>query len=136
MAVVAVANRNLKDYPAPVVGFHFTVIGFIMTSIYITVEALINWELRLTQYSAKLWAMAYGAALPDGATVLLTILAYQKDKSGFVALISYMVIVYSYIADLVIFREEFKEIELIATIVILFTALGVAFYKLRQQKKV
>ena len=47
-----------------------------------------------------------------------------------------MVIVYSYIADLVIFREEFKEIEFVATVVILFTALGVAFYKLRQQKKV
>ena len=76
MAVVAVANRNLKDYPAPVVGFHFTVIGFLMTSIYITVEALINWELRLIEYSAKVWAMAFGAALPDGMTVVLSILAF------------------------------------------------------------
>ena len=76
MAVVAVANRNLKDYPAPVVGFHFTVIGFLMTSIYITVEALINWELRLTEYSAKVWAMAYGAALPDSVSLLLGTLAY------------------------------------------------------------
>ena len=49
---------------------------------------------------------------------------------------SYMVIVYSYIADLLVFREKFKEIEFVATVVILFTAFGVAVYKLRQQKKV
>ena len=76
MAIVGVANRNLKDYPAPVVGFHFTMLGFLMTAIYITVEALINWELRMTKYSAKVWAMAYGAAVPDGFTVVLIILAF------------------------------------------------------------
>ena len=42
MAVVAVANRYLKDYPAPVVGFHFTVLGFFMTLIYIAFEAVIT----------------------------------------------------------------------------------------------
>ena len=90
----------------------------------------------MSEYSARLWAMAYGAALPDAVAVHLTIISYQRDRSGFIALVGYMSIVYSYIADLVIFQESLNAIELIAVIVILVTALGVAFYKLRQQQKV
>lgn len=111
------------------------ILGFIMVWIYIGIETWVKGgELRMSTYTARMWGMAYGSALPDSVGLLLMTLAYQKDRSGFTALISYMAIVYSYIADQVIFSEHFKAIELIAAIVILFTALGVAFYKLRQQQ--
>ena len=67
--------------------------------------------------------------------MLATTLAFQKDRAGFTGLLSYIIIVYSYIADLLIFNENINAIELIATIVILFTAMGVAFYKLIEQKR-
>ena len=70
-----------------------------MIWIYIIIEGLIRGEFRLDDYSAKLWLMSYGAALPDSVSLLLGTLAYQKDRSGFTALISFMSIVYSFLAD-------------------------------------
>ena len=67
--------------------------------------------------------------------MLATTLAFQNDRAGFTGLLSYIVIVYSYLCDLLIFKEKINAIEFIATIVILFVALGVAFYKLVEQRK-
>ena len=93
------ANRNLKEIPLPVIIFMHAILGFIMVWIYIGIETSVKGELRLSTYTARMWGMAYGSALPDSVGLLLMTLAYQKDRSGFTALISYMAIVYSYIAD-------------------------------------
>ena len=79
--------------------------------------------------------IVYVAAFVDSFSMLSNVLAYQMDRAGFTGLIGYVVIVYSYFADLLIFQEKINAIELLATIVILITALGVAFYKLVEQRK-
>ena len=59
--------------------------------------------------------------------------AYQSDKSGFVALLSYLNIVVAYLADILILDENLNTIEFLAALAILLVALGTAFYKLRMQ---
>ena len=57
------------------------------------------------------------------------------DSSGFVALISYMTIVYAFLCDQFIFDESLNTIELVAALVILGVALFIAIYKLRQKQQ-
>ena len=57
------------------------------------------------------------------------------DSSGFVALISYMTIVYAFLCDQFIFHESLNAIELVAALVILGVALFIAIYKLRQKQQ-
>ena len=78
--------------------------------------------------------IAAGASGFDSLSLLGVTVAYQADSSSFVSMLSYLNIVYAYIADQVIFHESLNAIELISTIVILGTSLGVAFYKLRLEK--
>ena len=82
-----------------------------------------------------MWLIAWGAAALDCGALLCGTLAYQKDRAGSASLLSYLAIVYGFVVDKLIFLEEFKMIELVAAIVILFSSLGVAFYKLREQRK-
>ena len=82
-----------------------------------------------------MWLIAWGAAALDCGALLCGTLAYQKDRAGSASLLSYLAIVYGFVVDKLIFLEEFNMIELVAAIVILFSSLGVAFYKLREQRK-
>ena len=84
-------------------------------------------------YTTRMWLIAWGAAALDCGALLCGTLAYQKDRAGSASLLSYLSIVYGFVVDKVIFQEESNITELVAAIVILFSSLGVAFYKLRQQ---
>ena len=72
----AVFNRSLKAVPTAVVLFYHALFGIPMILIYIGIEAAIKGELRLTEYSAKLWAMSYGAASPDSFGCALATMAF------------------------------------------------------------
>ena len=50
-------------------------------------------------------------------------------------MIGFMNIVYAYICDQLLFHEQINAIELVAALVILIVAIGVAAYKLNVQAK-
>ena len=78
--------------------------------------------------------MAFFASWFDVGALCFGTIAYQKDSSGFVALISFMNIVYAYICDQVLFHEErINSVELVSALVIVFVAIGVAIYKITIQ---
>ena len=129
----AVTSRLLKETPMPVLVFYHTVVGFTFTLVYILVEMWITGNgFRLAQYTSHDYLICLCASAFDAGALIGVTVAYQVDSSGFVALISYMSIVYAYICDQIFFNEHLKAIELIAALVILFVALGVATYKLLQ----
>ena len=101
-----------------------------MTAIFLIIEAIINGGTRLTEYTARQYGIAVAASLCETLALCTVTMAYQKDSSGFVALISYMNIVYAYICDQIFFNEKLNSIELVGALVILIVALGVGFYKL------
>ena len=94
------------------------------------VEYGITNELRMREYTLEMWLIVYGGAFFDCGSMLGATIAYQYDRAGFAGLISYVIIVYSFMCDLIVFQEKLSWIEFVAAIVILFTAFGVAFYKL------
>ena len=78
-----------------------------------------------------MWLIVYGAAFVDSFCMLSGVVAFQYDRAGFAGLISYVIIVYSYLCDVTVFQEKLSWIEIVAAIVILFTAFGITFYKLK-----
>ena len=74
-------------------------------------------------------------ALFDTMAIYSTTVAFQSDSSGFVALISYLTIVYSFLADRFIFDEEFAPLEMVAAIFILLVTICIMIYKLCNANK-
>ena len=132
-AILAVSSRGLRDVPTPIVGFWHTVGGLIGTSLFICIEAAVVGEgFRLANYTLRMYLIAAVGSVFDSGAMLCSTLAYQSDSSGFVALISYMNIVYSFICDQVLFHTKVTALEIVGALVIMFVALGVAFYKIRK----
>ena len=65
------------------------------------------------------------------AANFLTI-AYQSGRSGFIGMLSYIVLVYSFLSDQFIFHEKLHVICLIAALVILLTNVVVTVLKMRK----
>ena len=105
-AIIAVSSRNLKETPAPIILFHHSIIGFVVISIYILTEYGIRNELRMREYTLKMWLIVFGGAFCDSSAVLGTSIAYRYDRAGFTGLISYVIIVYSFMCDLIVFQEK------------------------------
>ena len=57
-------------------------------------------------------------------------ISFQRDSSGFVGLISYMVILYGFLSDLIIFEETILLLEIIGALLILTVTMTVATIKL------
>ena len=76
-----------------------------------------------------------GAVLIETVAVYSMTIAYQSDSSGFVSLISYMLVIYAFFADIFVFCEQFKWLELVAALVILLVTVATSIFKLRQSKR-
>lgn len=51
-----------------------------------------------------MWLIASGASIFDSFACLFVTLSQQKASSGFVSLLSYLVIVYGYLSDQILFH--------------------------------
>ena len=135
MAFCAVTTRALKSVPTPIVIFYHTIGGMLLTGSYVLIEMWVtNSPSRFSEYTARQLGIAVGASAFDTGALLSVTAGYQCDSSGFVSMLSYLNIVYAFICDQVVWKEKFNAIELLCTLVILVTALGVAIYKYRQQQ--
>ena len=71
----------------------------------------------------------------DSLAVTSMTIAFQSDSSSFVALITYLNIIYGFLADEIIFHQPFTWLELVSAVVIFIVIVGVAVYKYRQSRK-
>ena len=90
----------LKDTPTPVIVLYHTIGGLILTSLFIIFDGLLSEDgFRFAEYTARQYGICLAASLFDTVGLICFTTAYQADASGFVALISFMNIVYAYICD-------------------------------------
>ena len=101
------------------------------TVIYIAIEYFVKEEsLRLANYTERQYMLASIASLFYVGSFFGSQTAFQFDSSGFIALLSYVTIVYAYFVDQMYFNEKLRAVEFIASLIILVVAFGVACYKL------
>ena len=136
-----ILNRALKDSHHAVILFWHAIFGIVLSLSAVFIVAWFTTApeettgISLFNYDSKVFGLMIIATLFDVVGVTSVTIAYQADSSGFVALISYINIIYGFLADRIIFKESFLPIELIAAIVILFVTVGTSVYKLNESKK-
>ena len=124
----------LKQIETSIILFWYTLMGFIATLVFIFGEMAIKGSpFRLFgEYTGHQMLICFGAAVFDNLSLVGLTIAFRADKSGFVALLSYLNIVWAYMADILILGEVLNSIEFIAALTILLVAVGTATYKLYQ----
>lgn len=131
-----ILNRALKNVHHAILMFWHAVIGLTIASVAVLIEAAVVGDgIRIFHYDSSIYLLLAGAALFDTITVNSVTIAFQSDSSGFVSLISYISIVYAFIADLVIFNESFSTIELLAALTILIVTVATAAFKICEGKR-
>ena len=118
--------------------FWHGVLGLLLAVAGVLIEACFTEMpngLRIFTYTGAVYGLMMAATLFDSLSVNAMTVAFQSDSSGFVALISYVSILYAFIADRLIFHESFSWLELVAAILILVITVLTSFYKLRQKQQ-
>ena len=99
--LIAVSSRSMKVVRPQVIMFYYSLFGYSASVIFIFVEMAFMSEpqSRLGIYTGRQYLIALAAASFDIGSFTGNTVAYQSDKSGFVALISYMSVVYAFLCD-------------------------------------
>ena len=106
--------------------------GLVATTIYIAIEYFMKKEksLRLANYTERQYLIASVASIFYMGSFFGSQVAFQVDSSSFIALLSYLTIVYAYVVDQIYFNEKLRAVEFVASLIILVVAFGVACYKI------
>ena len=133
LAICCVLIRYLRAIPGPVVVFYHALGGLITTACYMGFKDYYSGDgfMKLTEYSFDQYCIAMLGSISYAGAFIGNNMAFQSNSSSFVALLSYMTIVYAFIFDQLYFHAELKFVEIVATSVILIVAFGVAYFKLR-----
>ena len=126
-----VISRTLKDVYISIIIFWYGLLATIGSLLYL----LITSELSFAGYTSQQYFLLGLAVLCAVVALTANIVAFQADSSGFVALLSFVVLVWAYAADMLIFNEEFKTMDLVASAVILITTFTIAVIKLKSKEK-
>ena len=109
-------------------------LGLMLSVIAAGVASWANSEVTFFSYDRGTYWFIIGAALADVVGVYSMTIAFQSDTSSFVSLISYINVIYAFLADCFIFKEHFTWIELLAALVILIITVITSIIKLRESK--
>ena len=135
VAFSATLNRSLKTIPTPIIIFYHACGGILIALTAMSIKAIATDDegSKFDDYSRNMLLIALGASFMDSVALFCFTLSYQLDSSGFVAIMTYMRIVYAFMVDTIIYHQAYKVGQLIASFVIVFVAVGIAYYKLREK---
>ena len=104
----AILNRALKMVSPNIIMFYHGIIGISIALVAILSEAWFiqrdTSEIRLYSQDIHITWLLIAASVLDVVALYCMTIAYQSYKSGFVALIMYVSIVYSFLADIFLFK--------------------------------
>ena len=87
--------------------------------------------LHLLSYSVNQWGwMVVIGAINIFGLITITI-SMQNERSGFISLIGYVGLVYSFFGDWLIFREQLRELQIIGIGVIIVINVALVFSKMK-----
>ena len=133
-ATTNVLNRKMKTVHFSVISFFHSCYGLTVSLIIITIEALVTGNGYRT-YTGRQYGLMVLTGFIDTFALLSVTIAFQADSTGFVSIIGYMIVVFGFLADLFLFKQSIKGIDLIGALLIFTTTVGVAIYKLRTADK-
>ena len=140
-ASYCVLTRALKGIPSSVILFWYGIVGLTLASIAVVTDYAINDYgtgngLRLFQYHGEVYALIVMGLLFDTLGVVSETIAFLSDSAGFVSLLSYIKLIYAFLADGLLFDEKFSCVELVAASIVLIVTVFTSIVKLHESKKI
>ena len=87
----AVLNRVIKHIPVNVIIFYHSILGMTVVGIIILLEAAITGDgFRFLQYTGRQFGYLTASCVCDSIALFAFTMAFLKDKSGFIGLLSYI----------------------------------------------
>ena len=138
-AACATLCRALKDISSGIIMFWHGILGVTLATIAILVEYIVSdygkgQGMHLLNMGSQALVLLLAATVFDTMGVNCATIAYQSDSSGFVALISYVMVVYGFLSDCLIFNESFSWVELSGAACIISVTIVTSVVKLRESK--
>ena len=138
-AACATLCRALKDISSGIIMFWHGILGITLAAIAILVEYFVSdygkgQGMHLFNMGTQVLVLLLAATAFDTMGVNCATIAYQSDSSGFVALISYVMVVYGFLSDCLIFNESFSWVELCGAACIISVTIVTSIVKLRESK--
>ena len=100
--------------------FYEGLLGAPATMIFLVVESYVrDDEVRFLSYSAEQYFWELLPVVINFLAVSTITIASQNEKSGFVTLIGYISIVYSFLADRIVFQQRPMMLEVIGVTILL-----------------
>mmetsp|Transcript_2371 Transcript_2371/g.3266 ORF Transcript_2371/g.3266 Transcript_2371/m.3266 type:complete len:262 (+) Transcript_2371:399-1184(+) len=135
-----VLNRALKGINSGVIMFWHGLLGIMLALAAVTIEYFARDHgtgagFHLFNMEPKLTGLLLAATMGDTLAVNSMTIAFQSDSSGFVSLISYVNVIYAFLADCLIFQESFTWVELVAASLILLVTVFTSMVKLRESHR-
>jgi drug/metabolite transporter (DMT)-like permease len=122
-------NRMMSDVPWYVIMFWHSAIGLCTASIIVTGIALFSGENSFFSYTGRQYGLLTLCGFLDFIGLSCMTIAFQACELGFIGLFGYLIVVYSFLADIFVFHETFKTLELLGCLLIACVTLGVGLYK-------
>ena len=100
MGFNAIYNRKLKGLNVNIVMFIHSGVGMLIGTIILIIEALFRGGFRT--FDGNTYGFLIGGSIIDTIANNSITIAFRNDRSGFLGLISYMVVFWGFLADLLI----------------------------------
>lgn len=119
-ASVAIVTRQMQKLHFTVNLFYYSILATVVVLIILVAESLAKWEpIRLWSYSWQQWLFMCSACLANYIGMNCLTIAMQNERSGFISLLGYIGVVYAFLGDIFIFKEQFNLLQLSAICLVL-----------------
>ena len=134
LALVGVLNRRLKNVHYTVVSFWHPFTGTIFSFLYVLYMLIAKGTVfEVHQWQGYLLTSIAGFC--DFISLVTINIAYQSDSSGFISILGYMSVFYSFLSDYFIFSQPLSGFDLVGALCILIVTLSTSIYKLKTKQK-
>ena len=121
-SAVGVITRKLREIHFSLMMFHYGMFGTVLLSTWTLIEfgAFTKEDgLRIIQYSKEQYLLLFLTGILNAISLNFLTLAFQNDKSAFIASIGYIMLVYAFLTDVLYFKTTFDVFELLGAFIIL-----------------
>lgn len=129
-----VIARYMKEVSATVIIFWYAVIGCILLGLGLAVEHVVEHGFagtpRIFTYSAKNQLIILIASAFNAAGMVFSSIAWQTEKSAFIALVGYVSVIYSFIMDITVFDQQFQSQQMVGAVIVLVFNMTAIVYKI------
>ena len=130
MGFNGVYSRKLKNLGHNVVMIYHGITGTTLIGVILIIEAIVKGGIRT--FEAKTYGILCAGGFFDAITVNALTIAFMNDTSGFVSLLTYTIVFYGFLADIIIFDEDILVLEVVGAVVVLIATVAVSAIKLCQ----